>query len=96
MERIEKVVISNLPSGLSLVAQRSLDPDYPEIFLYLEEKNGVVKQDLAIIGCGYSYDEEGHVAIRKGEYYVKVYADEKSEDYTHSFKIKEYEEEKDV
>lgn len=76
----------------TLVAERGSDESYNEIFVGLEDKDGVWLQDLAIIGQKYHYDEDCNVVDEKG-INVMVYSDANDEDYTHKFDIDIYEEE---
>lgn len=76
----------------TLVAEKGVDNNYREIYLGLEDKNGVWLQDLAIIGQKYHYDEDSNVINEKG-INVMVYSDANDEDYTHKFDIDIYEEE---
>lgn len=76
----------------TLVAEKGVDHNYREIYLGLEDKNGVWLQDLAIIGQKYHYDEDSNVINEKG-INVMVYSDANDEDYTHKFDIDIYEEE---
>lgn len=76
----------------TLVGERGADTNYNEIFIWLEDKNGVYIQDLAIIGQQYHYDEDLGVVQDEG-IVVRVYADENNEDYTHQFHIGMYKEE---
>lgn len=75
-----------------LVAEKGMDNNYREIYLSLEDKNGVWLQDLAIVGQQYHYDEELNVVNDKG-IDVKIYADSNNEDFTDEFGINIYEEE---
>ena len=75
-----------------LVAEKGIDNNYREIYLSLEDKNGVWLQDLAIIGQQYHYDEELNVVNDRG-IDVKIYADSNNEDFTDEFGINIYEEE---
>ena len=75
-----------------LVAEKGIDDNYREIYLSLEDKNGVWLQDLAIIGQQYHYDEELNVVNDRG-IDVKIYADSNNEDFTDEFGINIYEEE---
>lgn len=75
-----------------LVAEKGIDNNYREIYLSLEDKNGVWLQDLAIVGQQYHYDEELNVVNDRG-IDVKVYADCDNEDFTDEFRISIYEEE---
>ena len=76
----------------ALVAEKGVDNNYREIYLGLEDKNGVWLQDLAIIRQKYHYDEDSNVINEKG-INVMVYSDANDEDYTHKFDIDIYEEE---
>ena len=75
-----------------LVAEKGIDNNYREIYLSLEDKNGVWLQDIAIVGQQYHYDEELNVVNDKG-IDVKIYADSNNEDFTDEFGINIYEEE---
>lgn len=75
-----------------LVAEKGMDNNYREIYLSLEDKNGVWLQDLAIVGQQYHYDEELNVVNDRG-IDVKIYADSNNEDFTDEFGINIYEEE---
>lgn len=75
-----------------LVAEKGIDDNYREIYLSLEDKNGVWLQDLAIVGQQYHYDEELNVVNDRG-IDVKIYADSNNEDFTDEFRINIYEEE---
>ena len=76
----------------TLVAERGSDESYNEIFVGLEDKDGVWLQDLAIDKQKYHYDEDCNVVDEKG-INVMVYSDANDEDYTHKFDIDIYEEE---
>lgn len=76
----------------TLVAEKGADNNYREIYLGLEDKNGVWLQDLAIIRQKYHYDEDSNVINEKG-IDVMVYSDANDEDYTNKFDIDIYEEE---
>lgn len=76
----------------TLVAEKGVDNNYREIYLGLEDKNGVWLQDLAIIRQKYHYDEDSNVINEKG-INVMVYSDANDEDYTNKFDIDIYEEE---
>ena len=90
---MNKIVIP-LGDGYSLVAEKNIDTDYKEIFVYLKnEKEGLVHQDLAIVGENYTYDsEEGNVVPIHGQYSVKVYGDPDNEDWTTEFSFGRHEE----
>lgn len=76
----------------TLVAEKGTDNNYREIYLSLEDKNGVWLQDLAIVGQQYHYDTNGGIVHDKG-IDVKVYTDCDNEDFTDEFGISIYEEE---
>lgn len=76
----------------TLVAEKGADESYHEIFIGLEDKNGVFIQDLAIVGQKYHYTDDAEVVQDKG-INVMVYADKDDEDYTNKFEIGIYEEE---
>ena len=85
-----KVVV---PFGdYKIVAEKGADPNYNEIFIYLENKNGACIQDLVIVGQKYHYDENLDV-VQDDSVLVRLFADESNEDYTHQFDIGVYEEE---
>lgn len=75
-----------------LVVEKGIDNNYREIYLSLEDKNGVWLQDLAIVGQQYHYDTNGGIVHDKG-IDVKVYTDCDNEDFTDEFGISIYEEE---
>lgn len=75
-----------------LVAEKGTDNNYREIYLSLEDKNGVWLQDLAIVGQQYHYDTSDGIVYDKG-INVKVYTDCGNEDFTEEFEIDVYEEE---
>ena len=75
-----------------LVAEKGIDNNYREIYLSLEDQNGVWLQDIAIVGQQYHYDEELNVVNDRG-IDVKIYADSNNEDFTDEFGINIYEEE---
>ena len=78
----------------TLVAERGADTSYNEIFLWLEDRNGVCIQDLAIVGQQYHYDEDLEV-VQDEEIIVRVYADKNDDDYTHSLNIGIYKEDEE-
>ena len=87
--KLNKVTVP-LKSGSKLIAEANCDPDYKEIFVYLEKDNSVW-QDLAIVGEQYEYSDESESAVPlPGQYSIKVYADKDSEDWTDEFKVAEY------
>lgn len=82
-----------IPFGeYKIVAERGMDPDYNEMFIFLEDKNGRCIQDLVIIGQKYHYNENLDV-VQDESILVRVFADEHNEDYTHKFNVGVYKEE---
>ena len=67
-----------------LTAEAGRSIGYPEIFIGIEDDEGVWIQDLAVAGGEYEYDDTLKVT-RKDTVYVNVYADAGREDYTNSF-----------
>ena len=76
----------------TLVAERGIDKIYNEIFIGLEDKNGVWYQDLAVVRQMYHYDKDLNVIQNKG-IEALIYSNAEDEDYTHKFDIDIYEEE---
>lgn len=79
----------------TLVAEKGTNPDYKEVYVGLENKDGLWTQDLAIIGGNYHYTKDGEIVQDKGMS-VKVYSDKDDEDITHEFSIGIYEPEEEV
>lgn len=79
----------DLGHGIKLVADADcVDQDFREIYVYLE-KNGVIWQDLAVVGEQYYIPAHSNsIEHVNGEYYVKVWANHLSEDITDEFTIK--------
>ena len=90
----KKKISIDLGDGRKLVAEAGIDPDYKEVYVYLADSHDVIIQDLAIIGENYRSannadpDPDQNVIPIHGEYSVKVYADEQSEDWTFKHNIK--------
>lgn len=80
-----KIIIS-LSEDENLIFERNTDPGYNEVFVYVE-RNGIVWQDLAIIGQNYKYDENMSVHNEDGVYSIRVFGDENNEDFTEEFII---------
>lgn len=74
-----------------IVAERGADHNYNEIFIFLEDKNGMCVQDLAIVGQKYHYNKNLDV-VQDESVLVRLFADEYNEDYTHEFEIGVYKE----
>lgn len=91
---MEKGFISiRINKDTELIAEKNIDNGFAEMMVFLKKANGSI-QDLARVGQDIEYSEETQdLEIIPGEYYVKVYADELQEDYTHDFIVKEYKEE---
>lgn len=79
----------------TLVAEKGTTPGYKEVYVGLENKDGLWTQDLAIIGGKYHYTKEDEVVQDKGMS-VKVYSDKDDEDITHEFSIGIYEPEEEI
>lgn len=85
----------SIPFGeYKIVAEKGSDYDYNEMFIYLEDKDGRCIQDLVIVGQAYHYDENLDV-VQDDSIFVRVFADERNEDYTHQFDIGVYKEEEE-
>ena len=74
-----------LPSGDKLVAEGNPDPSYPEIYVYIENEDGLIVQDLCIAGAQYNRDD---FELVRDAFRVLVYSDENSEDYTHEIPVR--------
>ena len=85
-ESIQRILMP-LDNGMTLVAEENVDPDYPEIYLYLQDAENVIFQDLAFVRPKL---EKGDCVQIPGKYEVAVYGDSNSEDYTHLFEIDQY------
>ena len=92
MNRIEVPLYGNT----KLVAEINTDPDYREIIVGIEW-DGSWMQDLAVVREEYRWDEvhgvSRYVPVHD-KYEVLVYGDCDSEDWTDSFQIDGYKEEK--
>ena len=77
----------------TLVVEKGVDPNFKEVFVGLEDKDGVWIQDLAVIGRKY-HCQKGNF-VYEDEISLKVYADKYDEDYTHEFNVGVYEEAKE-
>ena len=91
MQEPQRIVIP-LSDGLSIVAERGNDPNYPrELFIGIVRDDGVWYQDLAIVRNAYHYDDDSYdVVYDDDKFEVLVYADENDEDYTDRFEIDLY------
>ena len=94
-----KIPVAN---GNFLVAEQNSDPTYSkEIFIGIQDANGVWIQDLAIVRNAYHYPEreiydiDGPVIWETDKFEVLVYGNEASEDWTENYLIPLYKEEPD-
>ena len=88
---MDKIRIA-LPNGCFLTAECDKDSPFDkEIYLCIEDKDGSVIQDLAVVRNAYSLEGPG-VEWIPNKYEVMVYADKDVEDYTDKFVIGQYEE----
>lgn len=88
MDRIEIPI----GCGFVLAAEQNPDPEFSrEIYIGIDDANGVWHQDIAVVRNAYEYNEYGEVKWVDKTVEVMVYADEQSEDYTHKFVIKTFE-----
>ena len=74
-----------LPSGDRLVAEANPDPSYPEIYVYLENEDGFIVQDICIAGT--QYNDDNYEPVRD-LFRVLVYGNEYSDDYTHEITMR--------
>ena len=80
MEKDNKSFSINISNGFKLVAEQNRDPQFQnEIYVGIENTNGIWHQDFAIIR---------HSDVKFDEIEVLVYADKNNEDYTNKFSIK--------
>lgn len=84
-----------LPNGYHLVAEQGGDPNYPyEIYVGIEDSEGVWYQDLVMIHNAYHYEDDSFDTIwDEGKFKVIVWGKEDDEDYTESFQIDLYQQE---
>ena len=78
-----------IPFGENFIVTEAYKAEFDiptEISTYIEDKNGVILQDLCMVRQHYSYEEN---AIKTDDSKVDciVWADSESEDYTHKFVI---------
>ena len=81
-----------LANGKEIVAGISCDPDYPEIYVCIQDGD-VCIQDICIIRPHEDWSRPEHLVRDSKDVDCLVFADELSEDYTHKFVITQYEEE---
>lgn len=85
----QKQIRIPLLNGLYIVADPGSDPDYPmELYIGIEDSNGVWIQDLAIVMKNYRYKPDGQVDYSDDAFRVLVYEDNESDDYTTEHVIK--------
>ena len=90
--KIEKT----LNNGFKLVAELSIDPEIPEIYVGLENPEGIWVQDLTVVRPKYEISKkDGNIKIDNNTMEMLIYGDELSEDYTHRFTVGIYEQEKE-
>ena len=73
-----------LPNGDKIVAEANPDPSYPEIYVYIENEDGVIVQDLCIAGAQYDRDD----SLVRDMFRVLVYSNENSEGYTNEILVR--------
>lgn len=91
----QQIIKIELGDGKKIVAEPNWDSDFKELCVWLEDEEGNMIQDLAIIGEDYDYgnsDEPNVVNVipKHDNYFICVYGDEYDEDYTDKFKVKAY------
>lgn len=92
MEKDNKRITIELPSGLKLVAEQNLDREYQnEIYIGIETLSGDWCQDLAIVRNAYTLDDNLVVRWKPDEFEVLVFADKNDEAYTDKFSISSHE-----
>lgn len=81
---MSKKIKVDLGNGFKLVAETAIDENYPrEMFVYIEDKDGVASQDLVIVRNKYHYDENKNgLVYDDGKIEMCIYGDENQEDYT--------------
>lgn len=95
----QQIIKIELGDGKKIVAEPNWDDMYKELCVWLEDEDGNMIQDLAIIGEDYKYCEDavadgsGYIGYNKpihDNYYICVYGDENDEDYTQKIRVKAY------
>lgn len=83
-----------LNNGFKLVACQNTDPIYnQELYVGIEDENGVFYQDIVCVQSSYEYDRNGKVHYNDhGIFNVYVWQNELSEDYSHKLEVKLYKE----
>ena len=90
VENPEAKAVVELDDGCRIVAEKNVDNDYKEIFVYLTDESGFITQDLAIVGEKYTYDNDNRIKSVQDKYSVKVYGDAEDEDWTKEFIVDRY------
>ena len=70
----------------NLVAYHGTDSGFKEVYVDLEDKEGNFRQDLAIIGGSYHYDDSGEVVHDKS-ISIRLWGDEHLSQITHEFEV---------
>ena len=85
----------NIGNGMKIVAEQNSDSSYDrEIYIGIENDNGVWLQDLAIVRQDYMYVDDDPMPVWKDDAFeVLVYGNPNSDDWTESFQIGLYKEE---
>lgn len=76
-----------LNDGDKLVAEVNPNKPFREIFIGIKNKDGVWVQDLACVGQDYEINDDLTISNVDNFYKIRVWADHKSDDLTHSFLI---------
>ena len=76
-------------NGYRITAELGPDPEYKEIIVGIDTPMGEYHQDLAVIGEKYHYEDGCDSPVPDhGNYVIRVYGDENSDDYTDKFEVK--------
>ena len=74
-----------------LIAEISTDPEIPEIYIGIEDKNGFYIQDLTIVRPKYEYSKKDNdIKIYDETIEILTFLDECSEDYTNRGEVNIY------
>lgn len=88
MKKKNERIAIDLPNGLKLVAEQNQDPNLRnEIFVGIENGDGVWLQNLAVIRNAYSVNNDLDIVWNPNLMEVLVYADKDDEDYTDKYAI---------
>ena len=74
-----------MEDGNSLVAEINEDPQYREIFVYVEGPKSV--QDICLARQAYAYNKQGKPEFLPEQFEVAVWGNEDDEDFTEEFLI---------